>query len=441
MSDERASETDSAATAPSPEAWLRDVLMATERLPPAELAAYQRRSLEIMLRHAFEQCPFYRSRLAPLFNAGGELRLDRWNEVPILDRTQVQQSASDILARETPKEAGKTHIGTTTGSTGIPLELHLSNIMASVAGALESRKLRWHNVDFNGRLAEIRTRKEDDARYPDGRRSPRWNRWGSGDCVTLSVRTSTIEQQLDWLARMEPTYLRTYPSVARAVLEEADRRGIKLPIAGLFTVGETVPDELRQGRPAHWPVTIDTYATTESGPLCGECPRGSYHVHVENVLMEILDENDLPVSPGCAGRVVFTSLYNFAMPFIRYAVGDYVEAGDGACSCGLTLPTVKRVVGRQRNLFRFGERTIWPSTRSTIMREFVPYRYRQIAQVAPFTVEFRYAPVAEDQTEDPERLQAYLKEVLDSRIQVSLKRVPLPDRSRGQKIEDYTCEI
>lgn len=172
MSGERATETDGTVSPANRQDWLRDVLIATERLPPAELAAYQRRSLEIMLRHAFENVPFYAKRLAPLFD-DGLLRLDRWHEVPLLDRQQVQANATEILARAQPPDAQKTRSGTTTGSTGLPLELHFSVIGMNLAAAIDRRKLRWHGVDFDRRLAEIAVRKEDVARPPDGRVEPR----------------------------------------------------------------------------------------------------------------------------------------------------------------------------------------------------------------------------------------------------------------------------
>ena len=311
----------------------------------------------------------------------------------------------------------------------------------TVAVALFHRSLRWHDIDYGGRVAEISIRHKNDAPLPDGLYSPRWSVWGNGDKYTLDVGASTVEQQLEWLVRTEAVYLRTYPTAARAILEEADRRNIRLPLTALFTVGETVPEKIRRGRPAHWPKTIDTYGTSEVGGVCSECAHGLYHVHVENAVLEVIAESGDPAAPGETGRVVITGLYTFAMPFIRYAIGDYAIAGGEPCACGMSLPTVRRILGRERNLFRFGDRTIWPSTSWTSLHGFVPHRYRQIAQVAPFRLEFRYTPESEDQAEDIGGLETYLREVFDPRITVALRRVPVPTRDRGQKIEDYVCEI
>ena len=47
--------------------------------------------------------------------------------------------------------------------------------------------------------------------------------------------------------------------------------------------------------------------------------------------------------------MVITDLHNFAMPLIRYEIGDYAEAGD-LCPCGRGLPVITRIVGRVHNM-------------------------------------------------------------------------------------------
>ena len=45
----------------------------------------------------------------------------------------------------------------------------------------------------------------------------------------------------------------------------------------------------------------------------------------------------------------YAPLHNFAMPLIRYAIGDLAEVG-AACPCGRTLPVLRRVLGRTRDM-------------------------------------------------------------------------------------------
>ena len=65
------------------------------------------------------------------------------------------------------------------------------------------------------------------------------------------------------------------------------------------------------------------------------------------------------------GRVVVTHLHNYAMPLIRYEIGDYAIAG-GNCDCGINLPVLERVVGRTRNLVCYATPTASKAGRPTI---------------------------------------------------------------------------
>ena len=92
---------------------------------------------------------------------------------------------------------------------------------------------------------------------------------------------------------------------------------------------------------------VDIYSCTEAGYLAFSCPeQGNLHVQAESVIVEVLDRAGKPCAPGEEGEVVVTPLLNFAMPLIRYAVGDRAVVGE-PCACGRGLPTLK-TVGRSR---------------------------------------------------------------------------------------------
>jgi phenylacetate-coenzyme A ligase PaaK-like adenylate-forming protein len=81
-------------------------------------------------------------------------------------------------------------------------------------------------------------------------------------------------------------------------------------------------------------------------------------VQSESVLLEIVDDAGRACAPGRAGRVVVTSLHNFATPLIRYELGDLAEFG-APCACGRSLPVISRVLGRSRSTpssSEFGDR-------------------------------------------------------------------------------------
>ncbi len=88
----------------------------------------------------------------------------------------------------------------------------------------------------------------------------------------------------------------------------------------------------------------DWYTARELGTIAFQCPDGRLHVaetrHVEVVA------HGAAAEPGELGEVVITSTHQFAMPLIRYKLGDMAILQADTCSCGRGLPVLQEVVGR-----------------------------------------------------------------------------------------------
>ena len=131
------------------------------------------------------------------------------------------------------------------------------------------------------------------------------------------------------------------------------------------TFGEVLEPRARDACRAAWGVPlVDMYSSQEVGYIALQCPEHeTYHVQSENLLVEIVDDDGEPCRPGEVGRVVVTTLHNFATPLLRYELGDFAEVGE-ACPCGRGLPVLTRVLGRQRNMLTLpdGDQR-WPNIR------------------------------------------------------------------------------
>jgi phenylacetate-CoA ligase len=90
----------------------------------------------------------------------------------------------------------------------------------------------------------------------------------------------------------------------------------------------------------------DAYGLNDGGLGAYECSEHSgLHIDTERAVMEVVDENGNQLESG-EGEILATSLYNFAMPFIRYDTGDLGHIIDDVCSCGRGYKLLKEVVGR-----------------------------------------------------------------------------------------------
>ena len=404
--------------------------------PPEKLEARQADLLERLVRHAYENVPYHRQRLAHLL---GEERLPMgaWHKVPIVTRAEVQEHTQKLRAVSVPRSVGASVQGSTSGTTGTPLAFNQSHLAIVASECQWERMLEFHDIDRSGHLARIRGDRL--APYPQGGESTGW----SLICPTarqssLHIGTPILEQT-KWLLSRAPDYLMTYPSNAAALAESLASRGTSLPLRGVLTLGEQITDEHRHAIAQSFGCrAFDTYGGTEVGYLAFECPAGDgYHIACESALVEITDEDGMLVPAGALGRVVVTTFYNYAMPFIRYAIGDYAVTATGQCRCGRTLPRLASIAGRARNVFTFvdgSQQSPW-SWRSAF-HPLVPARQMQIVQTALNEIEIRYVP----RDEAPPVDAALIEEAGRDRIHptVRVKAIAVSDipRSPAGKIED-----
>ncbi|MFA5572415.1 MAG: hypothetical protein WDA42_04850, partial [Candidatus Bathyarchaeia archaeon] len=92
----------------------------------------------------------------------------------------------------------------------------------------------------------------------------------------------------------------------------------------------------------------DQFGCAEIDRSAWQClNREGYHMDVDSVITEFLDRAGLSVADDEQGTVTYTSLFNYAMPFIRYSIGDIGVSTSDTCSCGNNLPLMKIIMGRK----------------------------------------------------------------------------------------------
>jgi phenylacetate-CoA ligase len=187
---------------------------------------------------------------------------------------------------------------------------------------------------------------------------------------------------------------------------------------------------------------IDMYTCREIGYMALQCPRHEhYHVMAEGVYLEILDAEGNRCAPGQPGRVVLTPLHHFAMPLIRYDIGDYAEPGE-PCDCGRGLPVIRRIVGRVRNMLRLpGGGLRHPRFGETQFGGVAPVRQFQVLQKTLREVEVALVVARPLTAEEQAKLHALILKNLDGDFELSfVYRDSIPRTAEG-KYEDFRSEV
>src|SRR5215475_6702891 len=131
-------------------------LRRTQFLARERLLDYQHGLLNRLLRHARLHVPFYRDsrRLDPLFRRDGSIDWERWQEVPILTREDVQSNGAMLQSDHVPDQHGRVWSKSTSGSTGEPLTVMQTDLSGGFAWAgLLLRALERYGIDPTLRLA------------------------------------------------------------------------------------------------------------------------------------------------------------------------------------------------------------------------------------------------------------------------------------------------
>jgi len=334
----------------------------TQWLPSEQLRHQQLLQFAQLMRHAQRQVPFYRDRLGDLGSQKRPLNYDSLREIPLLTRSDIQLNHDSLQAKTLPSGHDSAGTTETSGSTGQTVKIGKSSVSQLFFQALTLREHFWHKRDVAGSVAVIRA--EVEASPPEGNKD-----WGkpisalfhTGPGHQLPINTA-ISEQLDWLNRINPDYLLTYPNNLHELLIGAENGKLSIPnLKQVRTIGETLKSELRDRCEKLLGATIiDAYSSQEIGTIATQCPEsGLYHTQ-ETELVEVLRPDGTPCEAGESGRLVITDLTNFVMPLIRYEIRDYAEPGP-PCPCGRGLPTLQRILGRQRNMIVLpnGDR-YWP---------------------------------------------------------------------------------
>ncbi|WP_306260112.1 hypothetical protein [Pararhizobium sp. IMCC21322] len=409
-----------------------------ERASPVKVANTQAKQLEQVLHHAWQHTGFYRSRLNCLFEGGG-FNPEAWTDVPLLTRQEAQEHRLSRRAFEL-RDGNQTYASRTSGSSGVPLDITWNLVATVSTRAAAERMYRWHGLDLDAPLAEIKSFGGVGYDFPGGRGPQGWSP-SSPNATRFRLSVSTpVKDQLAWLALVKAPYLTTYPTMIRELALEALKHKSTLRFDAILTIGEVLTPEIRQlCNEAFGARVIDSYGCQEIGKLAIQCDQSeNYHVCLSNVLFEVLDENGRHVAPGESGRVILTSLFNYATPFIRYDIGDYAQLGMGPCQCGRSLPVLTSIVGRRRNMVTLpdGEKRWLSGTVLAELGSMVHAEQSRLIQRTHNLFELQFVANGNSIDFDPKTVARRATELIHPEIILEPIRVDALKRSSGGKFED-----
>ena len=419
---------------------------------PDKLIEQQFAQLNQLVLHASSTVPFYRGSLKRAgVTAGKVVTPENWRKLPILMRSNIQFAGEKLASKKLPPDHGNVGEIFTSGSTGKPIRAVQTALWQMYREAFVMRNQLWHRRDLTGTFAYMRTSTKGKSMYPEGDKADSWSDVTSivadtGASFGLNVMTPT-EQKVEWLQRRDPDYLLTHPTIIHDLARYCLDQGIRLKsLRQVGTISETLKPATREVCREAWGVSIvDVYSSREAGCLALQCPdHEHYHTQSESVYLEILNDDGEPCDVGEVGRVVITLPHNFAMPLIRYELGDYAEVGE-ACPCGRGLPVIKRILGRTQNMLVLpsGERR-WPLLSSSNIKALLaigPIGRYQIVQTSTSSILVRLETPRNLTPDEENSVRSWITEKLAFPFDVTIESTEEIPLSSAGKFDDFVSTV
>lgn len=180
------------------------------------------------------------------------------------------------------------------------------------------------------------------------------------------------ELQWDTIHRIQPTCGVVVPSFLIKLIEFAEKNEIDYNACSMnkcVCIGESLRTSdfslNTLGRRIHekWDSLelYSTYASTEMQSSFTECSQfHGGHLQPELIIVEFLDDHNVPVKAGEAGEVTITTLGVKGMPLLRFKTGDICYFHDEPCACGRNTIRLSPVLGRKGQMIKFKGTTLYP---------------------------------------------------------------------------------
>jgi len=317
-----------------------------------EIEKVQLIQLNKMLKYCYDNVDYYQN----IFNENNIIpddinNLADLNKLPILSKEIINSNIDKFTPRNLSEL--KFHKGKTGGTTGTPLVYRVDHEQRIRGIALLYFGFANAGYEFGDKIAFLGGSSIGGSNNALVRN---FYKYGLNfiKLSSFDMDDRNLNEYYQILQNEQPKFIRGYPSSIFYFSEwiEKNKLGIK-PLKAIFTTSEKLHDYMRSKIENVFQCKVfDGYGLNDGGLFAFECNHHKgMHIDTNNSIFELVDEQNNAISNG-EGRVIATSLYNYAFPFLRYDTGDIATITDEICSCGNQTKRITEIVGRSVDILQ-----------------------------------------------------------------------------------------
>jgi phenylacetate-CoA ligase len=400
---------------------------------PGHVRRRQERLLAELVRHAWNQVPFYRQWYEQAGVLPAQIRgLDDLGRLPLVRKSDMRHLEVKAPAQARDVRLEKCRLVQTSGSSGIPITIYYSRREESIRAAAFHRGL----ADIMGRsyfrklnVGPLRPEIE-----------PRLGPFNPKNRLRRSAAVEAAEKEA---RAFKPHLISGLVSQLYIFALSLRRRGgLDVCPEMIATGGEMLlPPTQRLLEEVFRAPVRPYYGAWEFGMIAASCRQSdAYHLCTDDLLVECV-AGGRTARPGEEGELVITSLTARTMPFIRYAIGDIAVMGTAGCSCGHPYPRLESLRGRSDDLLvRADGRVLTPFLAAEPLYRLMTLKQFRVTQetVRKFIVEY----VADGPLErgEVDRIRRFYAEELLA-AETVIRRVPEIPVDPSGKIRKFISRV
>ncbi|MFZ5979902.1 MAG: phenylacetate--CoA ligase family protein [Candidatus Zixiibacteriota bacterium] len=328
----------------------RDELRAFNRLSVEHMKEKQWEKMTALLKYVYKNNPYYK-KLFDDNNLTPERiqNPDDFKKIPYLNKAVIQTNHKQLLSTGSRRLDHRK----TSGSSGMPLQFVKDRIALACMNAVMHEVYGWHGIEIGDRSCRIWAIPREFKRQ--------WSIF-IRDLLQNRIRLNSFdvsdESSIKFyhaIRKFKPKFMMGVPSYMTDFSKRLIKAGLNpadMGLKTLITTGEILYPAQKELLQEHFRCTIaNEYGTTECGIVAFACRHDKMHVQNYNLYVEVINpETGRDACPGEPGEIVLTELHSYAMPFIRYRLGDTVVLSDELCSCGMESPLFAHIEGRLEDM-------------------------------------------------------------------------------------------
>ncbi len=328
-----------------------------------QLAEYQNRKLRWLIKHAYENVPYYNELFKNLKLTPEDIKTkDDLPKIPVLTKEDIRRNFPDrIVARNIPES--ELVLSSSSGSTGQPLQFYQTKSSLSMWKAAGIRGWYWMGYKLGDKYVKL-------SQYPRKNLLKKIQDYSNKSLFLSSphLTDENFKKIVEKINEFKPSVIRGYPEVILFLSNYIKKNNIKIHSPkSVTTTGSILFESTRKLIQEVFNCDVFDAYSSEGNATVSECSTHScYHSSMEYAINEVLHDG-IEAEEGGRGRVITTDLHNYANPFIRYDTQDYVTKSSSKCACGRKLLAFEKIEGRASDIL------ISPTGKLLIVQNFCVY--------------------------------------------------------------------